>query len=142
MNSFFRKSIYVFVKTLFDDDHIFIGKLSEERLWKEIQNTLKQIPPLYRVIFYLSFILLSIVQPPFSFFRFFYSLPLESRREWIASWAHSRWFWKRSVFIGTKLLVLSSCFQDFNLMHHTPYPLSIQTRQSGKCVKVSYNVHD
>lgn len=136
MNTFFRKSIYAFVRTLFDDDHAFTGKLSEERLWEEIQITLKQIPPLYRITFYLSITLLSIVQPPFGFFRFLYNLPLENRREWIASWAHSRWFWKRSVFIGTKLLVLSSCFQDSELMQHTPYPLSIQARQNEKCVKV------
>ncbi len=136
MKKFIKKNSYSFLLTLFDDDPYWTENIREEDFWTEFQKTLTSLPKVYRFGFICGIILLSIITPPYGFFTPISKSCLDKRKNWINSWANSKYIWKKSLFLGIRILIMGSALQLKPSLIHTNYPQILDTREKHICLKV------
>ncbi len=133
METFIKRNVYTILITLFDDDSYWITNISIDEFWKEFKKTLETFPKINRFLFKLFILLLSIILPPYSFFIPLYKANLPVRQKWIGSWEHSKWLWKKSLFLGIRILILGSAFQIPKTMIYTNYNEVLSERAKNLC---------
>lgn len=136
MEQFLKKNSYAILKTLFDDDPYWLENVSINNFWVEFKKTLDTLPPLNRFAFSLAIVILSIIPPPYSFFSSIHNSKLLVRKKWIYSWEQSRWIWRKSLFLGIRILLVGSALQLPQTMIHTNYHEFLSEREKHLCLRV------
>lgn len=137
MESFIKKNSYAILLTLFEDDPYWIENVDINEFWTEFKKTLDTLPTINRLAFVFVLIMFSIILPPYSFFSCLHKSRLSVRKKWLNSWAQSKWLWKKSAFVGIRILILSSAFQLPQTMAHTNYQECLSARKNQVCLEVN-----
>lgn len=136
MQLFIKKNSYAILTTLFNDDSYWIENVSMDEFWIEFKKTLDSLPKIYCFGFIFALILISIIPPPYSFFSLMYNSDFTLRKKWLNSWEQSKWLWKKSLFLGIRILLIGSALQLPQTMIHTNYPEFLSERKNHSCLKV------
>jgi len=136
MELFIKKNSYAILTTLFNDDSYWIENVSMDEFWMEFKKTLDSLPKINRLGFIFTLILISIIPPPYSFFSLMCNSNLTLRKKWLNSWEQSKWLWKKSLFLGIRILMIGSALQLPQTMIHTNYHEFLSERKNYSCLKV------
>ncbi len=140
MDTFIKKNSYAILRTLFDDDPYWIENVPVDDFWNEFKKTLETLPKINRFLFKLSIILFSIIPPPYSYFSLLYREELAKRKKWLNSWEHSKSLWRKSLFLGIRILILGSAFQLPQTSIHTNYTKFLSEREKQSCLRVNNQI--
>ncbi|MGC8738742.1 MAG: hypothetical protein ACP5UA_08885 [Candidatus Hydrogenedens sp.] len=136
MQSFIKKNSYAILTTLLNDDSYWIENVSMDAFWVEFKKTLDSLPKLNRLGLVFAFILISIIPPPYSFFSLMYNSQFPLRKKWLESWEQSKWLWRKSLFLGIRILIIGSALQLPQTMIHTNYQELLSEREKHSCLKI------
>lgn len=136
MQLFIKKNSYAILTTLFNDDSYWIENISIDVFWVEFKKTLESLPKINRLVFVFALILISVIPPPYSFFSLMCNSKFTLRKKWLNSWEQSRWLWRKSLFLGIRILIIGSALQLPQTMIHTNYHGFLSEREKHFCLKV------